>query len=1091
MGLPELSPRLDLPLSTLTRARLYVLIEALESDLRALLREWVLPFKPLEDILGPRLSLIQQRAGGMETAPEVLFEYIDFHDSFALLNRHAPMLSKDIGAVVRDFTPRLDSFVAVRNRVMHGRPLEPDDAEMTARLCVDLVATGMPLPKLSVASRRVASDPTWNPVGEGHSMPGSERVLHNLPLPDFDETGLIGRRSESAQLLDMLLKRRPPVITLIGAGGIGKTALAVKVLYDLVDHLDCPFDGVLWVSLKREVLTAAGIEEIRHAVADLAGITSSLSATLDADFEGTVEELGGALEGLSVLIVIDNLESASSEEIVLLHDAMPDDVRFLFTSRVGLGQLERRVPVGPLSNKDAEFLFRKLAERRCLTHLARQPAASLSTYLERLRHSPLAIRWFVEAIDAGAQPEDLLRDQAALLEFCMASIHENLDEDSRQLLSVLYALDTPVGVNNLAVLSELSPDQLRKSIHELQRRSLIDVQGGTAGALQTYALSAATREYLRTVAPPGPEDTRRVVDKLAELRASEEQRRKDERFPGLDPNAVATTGENDRPIAHLLRTALRASKRGNFDSARQTLAQARQLAPEYFEVPRVAAFIESSSQPTAAGELYKEALHLAPQQHRAKVAFYYAWHLAHLLRDPSAALPLALEAHSALDLPETALRLARVRMYLGEFAESEALLEGVLADQVAERTKVIAQTDLMNLTKRRVETLAGRERKPLEAIQLGTSRCVEGLAAPDHGRADRRLVEETLDLAVETLRSATSIDSLNTVDDELQRLAGALQGRAIDLAHRASFIDRWVQQLRGRDDCSPQLQEALGAILELIRGSGQVSGGTIAGRVHSYSHRRGFGFLEVPTSLQRAYFSKDDVRSPLDAVLLVPGVEVSCQLGQAGKGPVATDVRAEMTDAERSSRLKGLTGRVSNRPGNYLFVEESQTQVPVFCHKSGFTDEAAWHQALPDATLQFDATRARERLQVLEGTARILTPAPADDPFALLRGGEQLTGDDLLARVNILSMCTRRYAEFSGQTPQEAFEDLRERIRTTGRISQETPKWLKGRSGRFPPIAYVATDELVIVLADGSASSGIQPYLPGRPLAAVTVYKKP
>jgi cold shock CspA family protein/tetratricopeptide (TPR) repeat protein len=1089
MGVAETGSRVDLPLSTLTRARVYVLIEALESDLRASLREWVLPYKSLEDILGPRFGLIQQRAGGAESA-DVLFEYVDFHDSFSLLNRHAGMLPQDLGAVVRDFTPRLDNFVAVRNRVMHGRPLEPDDAEIAARLCLDLVAAGMPLGRLSVVSRRVASDPTWNPVGENVSPPASESVLHNLPLPDFDETGLIGRRSENAQLLDMLLKRRPAVITLIGEGGIGKTALAVKVLYDLVDHPDCPYEGVLWTSLKREVLTAAGVEDIRHTVADLAGIASSLSTTLDADFEGTVEDLGDALHGLSVLIVLDNLESASSEEIVLLHDAMPDGVRFLFTSRVGLGQLERRIPIGPLSDRDAEFLFRKLAERRSLSHLARLPSASLSTYLERLRHSPLAIRWFVEAIDAGAQPEDLLRDQATLLEFCMASIHENLNSDSRQLLSVLYALDTPVGVNDLAVLSELSTDQLRLSIHELQRRSLVEVQGGAAGALQTYDLSAATREYLRTVAPPAREEIQRVVDKLGELRVSEEQRRKDERFHGPNPNAVAITGLHDRPIAHLLRTALRSSKRGDLDSARETLERARQLAPEYFEVPRVAAFIESSSQPTIADALYKEALSLAPEEHHAKVCYFYAGHLSNVLRDPSAALPLALKAHSAYDLPETALRLARVRMYLEEFAEAGVLLEDVLAGQVAERTKVIAQTDLTNLTRRRVETLAGRERKPLEAIRLGTRHCVETLARPDHGRADRRLIEETLRLAAETLRSATFVDSLNAVDSELQRLAEFIKGHAIDLAisQQATWIDRWAQQLRGRDDCSPSLREALTTVAEVAQGDVPASEGRSLGFVYSYSYRRGFGFLDLAASAQRAFFPRDGVPSPLDAVLLAPGVEVSFNLGQGDKGPIATDLRVEITEAERQMRLRGLTGRVCNRLANYLFVDESQTDVPVFCHQSAFIDEATWNRAGLDATLRFDVTHDSEGLRVIEGTAKVIAPAAEDDLSALLQGADQTTGDALLGRVNILPTCAKRYAELTGRKPSDAFEDLRERIRGTGRLSREPPAWLKRGPARFPPIAFVTIDDLLIVLVDGSA---IQRYLPGRPLGAITVYRSP
>jgi hypothetical protein len=84
--------------------------------------------------------------------------------------------------------------------------------------------------------------------------------------------------------------------------------------------------------------------------------------------------------------VIDNLETASAQEIIELTDGLPPTTNFLLTSRVGLGELERRVPREPLSEQAAEIMFRKLAERRDLPHLKKLPATQIRAYVGRLRH---------------------------------------------------------------------------------------------------------------------------------------------------------------------------------------------------------------------------------------------------------------------------------------------------------------------------------------------------------------------------------------------------------------------------------------------------------------------------------------------------------------------------------------------------------------------------------------------------------------------------------------------------------------------------------------------------------------------------------
>lgn len=59
------------------------------------------------------------------------------------------------------------------------------------------------------------------------------------------------------------------MLGILGDGGISKTALAVKIAYDLVDMGDkCHFELIIWTSAKTTMLTSKGIEDIYAAITD-------------------------------------------------------------------------------------------------------------------------------------------------------------------------------------------------------------------------------------------------------------------------------------------------------------------------------------------------------------------------------------------------------------------------------------------------------------------------------------------------------------------------------------------------------------------------------------------------------------------------------------------------------------------------------------------------------------------------------------------------------------------------------------------------------------------------------------------------------
>src|SRR5437763_3894310 len=182
-----------------------------------------------------------------------------------------------------------------------------------------------------------------------------DAVPNNLP---GELTSFVGRRAELGQISELLGSGR--LLTLTGAGGCGKTRLALQAAADLID--DHP-DGVWWVELARledpALLPAAVIAAI--GIAEVPG-----RSPLDA--------MVGHLRDRSALLVLDNCEhllDACAELADPLLRACPS-LTIVATSRAPLGvpgealwrvpsmslpAEARRQPIGALDQSDAVRLF--------------------------------------------------------------------------------------------------------------------------------------------------------------------------------------------------------------------------------------------------------------------------------------------------------------------------------------------------------------------------------------------------------------------------------------------------------------------------------------------------------------------------------------------------------------------------------------------------------------------------------------------------------------------------------------------------------------------------------------------------------------
>lgn len=745
----------------MTRARLYVLVDSFESDVRRMILRFVLDHMSEAEALADSHERAAERRHADASDDELsIVEYLDMREAYDILNRHREALPVELARELRHGTPRMDTLVPIRNRVMHGRPLRAGDAEKAVSACREF--TSRFWPTLRDTLDKLGTEPEWEPAFNGSKRRYSDRILHNLPPFDYDDTGLIGRSQACSEIVRHLLRRREPMITITGEGGIGKTALASDVAYSLLDNPDSPYECILWTSLKTERLTANGVVEIAGAVRDITGATQNLGKVLADDFKGGAEELSEALEGVETLLIIDNLETVSGSEIVTLYETLPESVTYLMTSRIGVGQIERRIPLPPLEKKDAQTLFRSFARARGgkADYLSRLKQDTVEQIVTRLRFSPLAIRWYVLSVESGRRPRDTLTDQDELIDFCVRSVFDALSETPKSILSVLYALDRTSTFDELAVLTDSPIDDLNLAVKELSAGSLVTQKPDPDDELISQVqITEAAQHFLRRVAPPQKADISSTLLREQEFKRSEEQRRADESKRQLAPNVVRVRSRHDEPTAHLLRLALAQSRAGSMDRAKSYITRARSLNPEFWEVDRVEAFIMSQNdQIDQASSLYRSALRKADEAGEAVIAYYFAGHLAGRGHDVGAALPLAESAHEYFQGADTAQLLGKLHLWARNYEESQVHLEWALENMTGRgRLRLIILTTLVDSWRRWSESLLEDDRHPLEAAHKAAAGFSQGIRELDSGAWDQRLAEILLESANSFLRAIGEI----------------------------------------------------------------------------------------------------------------------------------------------------------------------------------------------------------------------------------------------------------------------------------------------------------------------------------------------
>lgn len=690
---------------SLKRLSCFSIISAIESDMRSHLVNALtsagVPNFLADEVreITSRRRLADKEAIQTDRVDDfALVEYLDFGDLAGLLGMHKSLVP-DALRDAKDLIQRLSALAAVRNRVCHSRPLEVDDYQLLHEFADYLTGIkGIEWPETKVALRVLSDNPGATLRFQIPEYWKDERaeVFNNLPSPDFDDTGFIGRKNDVASIKKLVLGPYP-VISVIGEGGVGKTSVTLKALYELLEEgVEDRFDAIAWVSLKASVLTASGVMEIRGALSDAFGMYSALASALGSplqaqDTKAVLAEVKAYLAELRVLLAIDNLESLPQSEVIDFLKDIPLGSKVLITSRIGLGQLEHPFPLAALSQDESVKFMRLAARVQNQAQVYKAKAEIITKWCQRLLFNPLAIKWFIASVAQGASPESIVARHGTkfseLLKFSFTNLYESLPGRSKQVVSVVAASPRSLSRTEISALLDAiglsgDPDEVESDLRRLVNASVMQRSTATHGdATTVYTLSPFAREYTKHISKTNREVSTKVTAAIRELRGTIEANQRKASYFKYEVRAAHGATNDENIIAIQMLGALRLHQESKTGQAIVLAERALRAGSEFAEVRRLAGVLAAArADYVTALDHMEAAVEIAPDSAIARycLARLMLYDMGDLKGAAENAERIAIDHPN--DTPPRAL-LALIRSREGHFSEASKIYESVVDEE--------------------------------------------------------------------------------------------------------------------------------------------------------------------------------------------------------------------------------------------------------------------------------------------------------------------------------------------------------------------------------------------------------------------------